>query len=159
METVAQALDVVTGLPGKEQAAEALCNAASSPDPKYLLVAVITRVPAVQLRFGPAAADRVLAVAAEHFRKALFPHDALYRWEGPVFLAILPRAERIDLVRAMARRFAGEKLEVPLEVGNRTLLFPVSASWAIFQFLPPVEDVMRVVNAFVAVQISSAAFQ
>jgi len=153
-----QGLDIATGLPGKEQAWEALHKAALSAGTTYLLVAVIPRVLAVQQRFGPAAAERVLGVAAEHFRKALFPHDALYRWDGPVFLAILPRTERIDLVRAMARRFAGEKLEIPLEVGNHTLLFPASASWAVFQFLPPLEDLMRVVNAFVAVQISSAAF-
>jgi GGDEF domain-containing protein len=152
-------LDIVTGLPGKERAEEALRGAALSPDPKYLLVAVIPRVLAVQQRFGPAAADQVLGVSAEHFRKALFPHDALYRWDGPVFLAILPRAERIELVRAMARRFANAKLDVPLEIGSHTLLFPVSASWAIFQFLPPLEDLIRVVEAFIAVQISSAAFQ
>lgn len=159
MQALAERQDLVTGLPGRNLAEEALHSAATSPEGKYLLVAVITRAPAVDRRFGPAAADRVLAVAAEHFRKALFPHDMLYRWDGPVFLAILPRAERIDMVRSMARRFASAKLEIRLEVGGHTLLFPVSASWAIFQFLPPVEDVIRVVDAFIAVQISSAAFQ
>ncbi len=159
MQALAEGKDVVTGLPGRDLAEEALHNAVASPDSKYLLVAVITRVPSVNRRFGPAAADRVLAVAAEHFRKALFPHDALYRWDGPVFVAILPRAERIDFVRSMARRFASAKLEIPLEVGSHTLLFPISASWAIFQFLPPVEDVIRVMDAFIAVQISSAAVQ
>jgi len=148
-------LDAATGLPGKAQAQQALFNAAASADGKYLLAAVITRVPALVRRFGPEAGDRALAMAAEHFRKALVPHDLLYRWDGPVLLAILPRAERIDLVRSMARRFASEKLDVPVEVGQHKLLFPVSASWAVFQFLPPVEDLIRVVDAFVAVQISS----
>lgn len=159
MQALAEGQDVVSGLPGKDLAEAALHCAAASPEGKYLLVAVITRALALNRRFGPTAADRVLAVAAAHFRKALLPHDRLYRWDGPVFLAILPRAERIDLVRSMARRFASAKLEVPLEVGSHTLLFPVSASWAIFQFLPPVEDVIRVVDAFIAVQISSAAMQ
>ena len=69
------------------------------------------------------------------------------------------RAERIDLVRAMAHRFADAKLEIPVKIGQRTLLLPVSASWAVFQFLPPLEDLIRVVEAFIAVQLSSAELQ
>jgi GGDEF domain-containing protein len=114
-------------------------------------------VPDVNTRFGRAAGDRVLAVAADHFRNALSPYDELYRWSGPVFLAVLPRAERIDHVRAKACLFAGAKLEVPVEVGLHTVLVPVSTSWAIFPFLPPLEDLIRVLDAFVAVQISSAS--
>jgi hypothetical protein len=59
----------------------------------------------------------------------------------------------------MAHRFADAKLEIPVKIGQRTLLLPVSASWAVFQFLPPLEDLLRVVEAFIAVQLSSAELQ
>jgi GGDEF domain-containing protein len=145
-------VDAATGLPGKVEAGKMIRAATDSPDGKYLLIAVISRVQAVNARFGYAVGDRVLALAAEHFRNSLAASDLLYRWQGPAFLAVLSRRECIDHVRSEIGRFADAKLEKTVDVGNRRVLIPISAVWSIFQVAPPLDDLIRQVEAFTAAQ-------
>lgn len=145
-------LDEATGLPAKAEAERAIRAALESPSGKFVVIAVCSRVQAVNARFGYAVGDRVLGSFAEHFKKGLSARDQLFRWQGPALLALLERGERIDRVRTEIRQFADAKFDKTTEVGQRTVLIPVSASWSIFALAPPFDGVMKQLEAFVAAQ-------
>jgi GGDEF domain-containing protein len=147
-------IDAATDLPGKRDAAMAIQAAVDAPEGKFLLVAVINRVQAVNARFGYAVGDQVLAAAANHFRKSLASHAQLFRWQGPTILAILTRSERLDQVRADVRRFADAKLESTVELGQRSVLIPVSASWCLLPVMPPQSTLLKQIDVFTAAQTS-----
>ncbi|HTA72578.1 MAG TPA: diguanylate cyclase [Bryobacteraceae bacterium] len=146
-------LDAATGLPSKKEAMEAIQTAVAAPRNKFLAIAVVSRVQAVNARFGYAIGDRVLAAFAEHFRANLGGNDQLFRWHGPALVAVMEREDRIEKVRTEIRRFAEAKLEKTVEVGNRTILLPVSASWSIFPVAPPLEELLKKMEAFTAAQV------
>jgi diguanylate cyclase (GGDEF)-like protein len=145
-------LDASTGLPSKKEALKAIQAVVASPHNKFLVIAVVSRVQAVNARFGYAVGDRVLTTFAEHFRKNLGAQDQVFRWHGPAVIAVLERAERLETVRTEIRRFAEAKLEKTAEVGNRTVLLPISASWSIFSVAPPMEELLKKMEAFTAAQ-------
>ncbi|HEX4592770.1 MAG TPA: diguanylate cyclase [Bryobacteraceae bacterium] len=146
-------LDASTGLPNKKEALKAIQAVVESPQNKFLAIAVVSRVQAVNARFGYAVGDSVLATFAEHFRKNLGAQDQVFRWHGPAVIALLEREERLEKVRDEIRRFAEAKLEKTAEIGNRTVLLPISASWSIFLVAPPMEDLLKKMEAFTAAQV------
>jgi GGDEF domain-containing protein len=148
-----QVLDEATGLPGKAEADRAIRAAVESPEGKFVVIAVCGRVQAVNARFGYAVGDRVLEAFAKHFKKSLSARDQLYRWQGPAVVALLERAERLDRVRAQIRQFADVRLDQTIEVGQRTVLIPISAIWSIFPLAPPLDAFLRQLEAFTAAQV------
>jgi GGDEF domain-containing protein len=146
-------LDSATGLPGAVEADRAIRAAVEMPEHKFLLVAVCSRVQAINARFGYAVGDRVLAAFADHFVQALASNDQVFRWKGPALIALLQRAERPDAVRAEIRQFADAKLERTTQVGQRTILIPISATWTLLPVTQPVESLMKQVEIFTAAQI------
>jgi GGDEF domain-containing protein len=148
-------LDPATGLPGKVEAERRLQADVVSPGTKFLLLAVVNRLQAVNARFGNAIGDQVLCVAAGHFRAALPAEDQLYRWQGPALVAVLSRTEAIGTVREEVRRFAEKKLEKSFSIGSRSVLLPISASWAIFPIVPPLDALFRKVEIFTAAQVTA----
>jgi len=146
-------LDAATGLPGKKEALKAINAAMASPHNKFLAIAVVSRVQAVNARFGYAVGDRVLAAFAEHFRANLSVNDQIFRWHGPAVMAVMERGEGIEKVRTEMRRFAEVKLERTVEIGNRAILLPVSANWSIFPVTPPMEELLKKLEVFTAAQV------
>jgi GGDEF domain-containing protein len=150
-------MDAATGLPSKKEAVRAIRTALLSPAHKFLVVAVCSRVQAVNARLGYAVGDRILAALAEHFRKGLSSLDQLYRWEGPTLVALLERAESIGRVRAEIRIFADARMERTLEVGQRTVLVPISAAWVVLPIEPPMDAFLKHVELFTAAQLPREA--
>ena len=146
-------LDAATGLPSKKEALRAIQAAVQLPSNKFLVIAVVSRVQAVNARFGYAIGDRVLSTFAEYFKGNLSARDQVFRWHGPAVIALLEREDRLEKIRTEIRRFADVKLEKTAEVGNRTVLLPISASWSIFAMAPPVEDLLKKMEAFTAAQV------
>jgi diguanylate cyclase (GGDEF)-like protein len=151
--TAAVELDAATGLPSKKEALKAIQAAVQSPSNKFLAIAVVSRVQAVNARFGYAIGDQVLSTFAKHFKENLGAQDQVFRWHGPAIIAVLERDDRLEKVRTEIRRFAEVKLEKTAEVGNRTILLPISASWSIFTVTPPVEELLKKMEAFTAAQV------
>lgn len=152
--SVGSHLDTATGLPGKVEAERGLHEAVASPGTKFLLLAVINRWEAVNARFGFAIGDQVLAIAVEHFRGALPAEDKLYRWNGPALLGVMSRTADIGVVRDEVRRFADKKLEKIFVIGARSVLLPISASWAIFPLVQPIDALRRKVEIFITAHLS-----
>jgi GGDEF domain-containing protein len=147
-------LDAATGLPSKIEAMKAIKTAVALPRNKFLAIAVVSRVQAISARFGYAIGDRVLAAFAEHFRCNLGASDQVFRWDGPTLVAMLQRESPIETVRTEIRRFAEIKLEKTVELGNRTVLLPISATWSIFSVAPPMNELLKKMEAFTASQVS-----
>ncbi len=147
-------LDRTTGLPGKSEADRAIRHAIESPRGKFLVIAVCSRVQAVNARFGYAVGDKILAVFAEHFKKGLAASDQLFRWQGPAIVALIERAERIERVRTEIRQFADTRFERTVEVGQRTVLIPISAIWSIYPVAPPLDAFLKQLDVFTAAQVS-----
>jgi GGDEF domain-containing protein len=145
-------VDAATGLPGKAEADRAIRAALEKPHGKFLLVAVCSRVQPVNARFGYAVGDQVLAAFADHFVQGLSARDLVFRWQGPALVALLERTERLDRVRAEIRQFADVRLDKTVEVGQRTVLIPLSASWSIFPLTPPLDTFIKQLEAFTAAQ-------
>ena len=146
-------LDPATGLPSKAEADRAIRAALESPQGKFLVVAVCSRVQAVNARFGYSVGDQVLAAFAAHFKKGLSVRDQIFRWQGPAFVVLLERAERLERVRTEIRQFADTRVDKTIEVGQRTVLIPISATWAIFPLAPPLDAFLKQVEAFTAAQV------
>jgi GGDEF domain-containing protein len=151
--TESQQRDPVTGLLSRNEAAKAIQAAAASPQGKFVVVAVVSRVLSVNARFGYAVGDHVLSTCAQHYRAGLAASDQLYRWHGPAFLGILSRRARIDQVRGEIRRFASAKLEDAVNLGNRVVLIPVFSNWSVMPVTPPPEAILKKVEAFTAAQV------
>ncbi len=147
-------LDPATGLPDKTEASKRLQESAASPEGKFLLIAVVDRVQAVNARFGYAIGDQVLAGVADYFCGSLSAEDKIYRWQGPALLAILNRTGAIATVRNEVARFAEKRLEKTFVIGSRSVLLPISTSWTIFPIAPPVDALLRKVEIFTAAQVS-----
>jgi len=150
---VAKDVDTVSGLPSKREAERALRAVADSPDGKYVIVVVVNRVNAVNARFGYEVGDKILIRCAERFRSGLTADDQLFRWQGPSFLAILSRNSRIDTVRSEIRHLADSQLDQTIEVGNRTVLIPVSSNWSVLQASSSLEALQKKIEAFTAAQV------
>ena len=146
-------MDAVTGLPAKREADKALRSVVASPEGKFVVIAVVGRVHAINARFGYAVGDRMLTLCAQHFRSGFAPSDELYRWQGPAFLAVLSRSTRIDQVRAEIRRFADARLEENVEIANRLVLIPVSCNWSVMPPALTFEALHKKIDAFAAAQV------
>jgi diguanylate cyclase (GGDEF)-like protein len=125
-------VDPVTGLPSRAAAEAALTVAAKGEHDLYAVVFVADRVQAISSRFGHAVGDRVLRKVCEHFRSALSAEDRVFRWSGPTFVALLARGRAVEDVRKEIARIASAKLEDVIEIGARSVLLPISASWSVF---------------------------
>jgi GGDEF domain-containing protein len=147
------ALDQATGLPGKADAEKAIEAAVASPNGKFLLIAVCNRVQAINARFGYAVGDQVLAAFAEHLKQGLSTRDRIFRWTGPAVAAVIERTEKLDRIRTEIRRFADLKLEKTVEVGQRTVLLPISGIWSVFPVAPPLDALLKQIEAFTASQV------
>ncbi len=144
--------DPVTKLPGKTQALAGLQEAAAASDTRFLLLATIDSLQAVNLRYGYAIGDQVMAVAAEHFRESLLAGDKLYCWQWLTLVAILSRTIGIDSIRAEVRRFSNKKLEKSVVIGSRSVLLPICISWTLVPIVPPLEALILKIEAFTASQ-------
>jgi GGDEF domain-containing protein len=145
-------LDPATGLPGKADAEREL-QQASLTGPCFLLLAVVDRLQAINARFGYAVGDKVLGLAAQHFRSSLPAEDKLYRWQGPALVAVLHRHSALDSVRSEVGRFAEKKLEEMFNISGRSILLPISASWTVFPLVPPLDVLFRKIEIFTAAHV------
>jgi GGDEF domain-containing protein len=145
--------DPVTGLPNSAEAEKAIRTCLSSPDNKYLAVAAVGRIQAINARFGYLVGDKILNVFKSSFEKTISGQDRLFRWRGPALVALLERNQTIEQVRSEIRRFADTKLEETLEVGTRSIMMPISATWTVIPVAPPSDGLMRKIEAFLSAQV------
>ena len=121
--------DLVTGLPNFRAAEQALLTAISTGTSTYAVLLSVDRVEIINSRFGTAVGDRILMLFGQHLAQRLSPTDQLFRWRGPGFLALIDRSGPEISVRADVARMVAARLEPEIELGGRSILLPITASW------------------------------
>lgn len=143
------AADPVTGLPGPGEAEQRLAEAVYEGAPIFTALFVITNMHSINARYGRATGDKVLHLYAAHLTRSL-KGDALFRWSGPSFLALLRRVGTLEQVRQEAAAIVAKRLEHTIPLGTRTvLLTPSAVSWV----FPPADSfasLMEKIDRFIA---------
>lgn len=118
----------------------------------YVVVMVVNRIQPINARFGREAGDWMLERFRKHVESQLLPSDRLFRWTGPAMVALLERPKPIDELRGMAKRMLDTPIDETYEVGERSILIPISAAWSIFMLTPDSEAAEKQIHTFIASQ-------
>jgi diguanylate cyclase (GGDEF)-like protein len=130
--TVDASQDPVTGLPIRAGAETSLAEAGQSPTPVFVAVMVLDRLQGLNARFGREVGDEVLRTFTKLIRRGLRQTDQVFRWSGPVLIAVLPRTGAIDRARSDIARIFETKTDHTIETGSRSILIPIAPRWAVF---------------------------
>jgi GGDEF domain-containing protein len=146
----APAEDAITGLPSRPAAETALASATQAGAPAFAAVLVLDRLQALNMRFGRTVGDEVLIEFARTIAKRLFPKDQLFRWSGPVLMALLPRPGTIEQVRKEIAQIVETKLEHTIKTPTRSILIPIGARWAVFPMMAAPGLIYQRIDPFAA---------
>ena len=121
--------DPVTGLDTRQTAeADIADRLHDEPDGVHLALFVIHRIQQINSRYGHAVGDEILTTFVQHIAASLNAKDHIYRWSGPAFLALVARDENAETVMMEMRRIASYKINKELEIRDRSVMVPLSAS-------------------------------
>lgn len=152
-------LDPVTGLPSRTEGEQALDAACAEGGHTYVAVFAIDRLALVNTRFGYAVGDKVLNAFLARLRKFLSAADHVFRWSGPAIVALLERESPAPAIEREIRRFAAERQEEFVQIGGRSIILSVSASWTLFptfDFLAA-DPLIAKIDQFIASQSATPA--
>jgi GGDEF domain-containing protein len=124
-------LDPLTGLPTRSEAETAIRTACAEVAHTYLGLFVLDRIQVISSRFGDQFADKIVIFFAQQLSSVLTGKDTLYRWGPTTFLALLDRREGPDHVRREMARTMTQRWDQTFEIGNRSVVLPVSSTWTI----------------------------
>jgi diguanylate cyclase (GGDEF)-like protein len=145
-------LDEVTRLPGRSAAEAVLAVACQVEKPAFAVVMSMDRIKIYNLRFGPTVGDEVMKHFAEWIGKLLRSEDRLFRWSGPTLVALLPRANRLEIVREELERVIDAGFEYTVQTASRGVLLPVSARWSIFPMMASPQLLFHKIDSFAKFQ-------
>jgi diguanylate cyclase (GGDEF)-like protein len=140
--------DEVTGLATRAQAEEALVNAWQTDPPSYVAVMAVDRLQIFNMRFGHSVGDEVLRYYGEFLREQFRPEDRIFRWSDGVLLALLPRPNRLEIVRDEVARLMDVRCEHTVQTASRTILLPIAARWTVFPSMAAPRLLMHKIDAF-----------
>ena len=119
-------VDTATGLPLEADAKEAIRRALAGATPTYLAVFSVERIALISSRFGDAVADQVMMLCSQHLASRLIkPTDALFRWKGPSFAALLERSASSADTSAEVQRFLAVPTNQYFDLKHRTVYMPI----------------------------------
>lgn len=147
-------LDAATNLPMKEACVQAMHASIPAGKRRFVVPLVVSRLQAINARFGYEVGNRVLRHFAEFVQQQVHPGDKLFRWRGPALVALLDRSEPLDTVRGQMRRIMESRIEQTFDVEGRSVLIPVSAAWSAFQLITTVAAAEKQIEIFAASQAS-----
>jgi GGDEF domain-containing protein len=114
----------------------------------------IRRVPGHRLpsegeaAYGSEIGDQVLRYFAGHVQRNLAPEDRLFRWTGACLLVVAPRNVQLQMVLGEFGRLMERKLEFTAQTATRTVLLPINARWAVYEFTPSSQSSIEQIDAF-----------
>ncbi len=152
MAAQVQEADTVTGLPGRAAAERAFEEARARGGHWYAVAVVANRLASINSRFGYAVGDHLLRKLCEGVRSGLSADDRVFRWSGPCLVALLLRTAPEHEVKNELRRITGALKEDLVDIGNRSVLLPMSPAWAIFPLNEPSRIIREKIEQFVASQ-------
>jgi GGDEF domain-containing protein len=151
-------IDLTTGLPNYRAAEKALRAAVSGGAGTYVVLLCVDRLDTINSRFGFTVGDRILMLFGQHLAQKFANADRLFRWRGPGFLALLDRSGPESSVRAEVARMVSARLEQQIELGERSVLLPIAASWMLTNSANcTFEKINQQLDAFSAAQFAGSA--
>jgi len=148
----AEAVDEVTKLPSRQVAEEALADACAGEKPAFAAALSVDRIAIYNIRFGQKVGDDVLLHFGEWVARRLRPEDRLFRWSGPALVVLLPRVNRIEIVREEMARVMDAPFEYTVQMASRGVLLPVTARWSVFPMMASARLLFHKIDSFVNLQ-------
>jgi GGDEF domain-containing protein len=146
--------DLASGLGNTAAGIKAMQEPVPIGKRRYVVTMVVGRIQSINARFGQQAGDRILSAFGTFVWQQLGQADRLFRWNGPAFMALLERTEPLDQVRTQIKRMLEKPLQENFEVGDRSVLIPISAAWSAFQHITTVATAEKQIQTFIASQSS-----
>jgi len=144
-------MDSVTGLPGRK-AAESAIGEALQGVPHAVCAFVVTRLSAINAKYGRAVGDEVMLNVANHFAQHLSSATHLYRWSGPALVALIQVENDAEEIKRAWSKAAAVKQEISLESNQRSVFVMVETtmSFQLVQKSSLPEDLFFQLDKFVA---------
>jgi GGDEF domain-containing protein len=125
----ATTIDPCTGLPLRTDAEAAIQRAIENPAHYFAAVFYVHRMNLTNARFGEAIGNQVILFCSQHIASRLTRgEDALFRWMGPAFVALIERHESEGSVLSEVQRVASTPLSRFFETSSRTVYLPMKLS-------------------------------
>lgn len=142
--------DPVTGLAGIEAAHTRIAEAFNSGRNAWVAMFFLERMDAVNQRFGFKAGDQMMALFSKHIAKQLKENDSLFRWRGPLLVAVLEREQSALSMGTEIRRIAMSQPEFSLTTGARDVIIPMASSYSVIglKSQPGVDAVIKCLEGF-----------
>jgi len=140
--------DPVTGFASRPQAEEALARAWQTDPPSYVAVMALDRLQIFNTRFGHSVGDEVLRYFGEFIGAQLRSGDRIFRWNGATLVALLPRPNRLEIVREEVARLMDARCEHTVQTASRTILLAITARWAVFPSMAAPRLLIHKIDAF-----------
>jgi GGDEF domain-containing protein len=122
----AGAADPCTGLPMKADAEAAIHRALEGDSQCFVAMFYLHRMHLINARFGDAIGNQVILFCSQHIATHLTgATDALFRWRGPGFVALLERSDSPLAVASEVQRFTSMPLSRFFETPSRTVYLPI----------------------------------
>jgi GGDEF domain-containing protein len=142
------ASEPAAGLATRSQAEEALAGAWQTDPPSYVAVMTIDRLRIFNMRFGHSVGDEVIRYYGEFLRERLRPADRMFRWTNAALLLLLPRPNRLEIVRDEITRLMEVRCEHTVQTASRTILLPIAARWTVFPSMAAPRLLIHKIDAF-----------
>src|SRR5262249_53610601 len=122
-------IDACTGLPKRAAAEAAIQEIAGVGSNAYVAVFYLHRMALTNARFGEAIGNQVIQYCSPHVAATLTKaKDALFRWSGPAFVAILEREESLPAASSEIQRIVAAPLSRFFETPSRSVFLPIKLS-------------------------------
>lgn len=123
----AEDADPATGLPGARSAENAMQQALEQHLHTFGVLFAVGLGTVIR-RFGSERAEEAMATIAREIASALGAGDALFRWKGPILLALLERAPEERGVPPELQRVAALHPEFAVDADGKVLKIPLKIS-------------------------------
>jgi GGDEF domain-containing protein len=122
-------LDPLTGLPSKEAAENAILGLKANSAGIYVAAFYVQRLAQINARMGDKIGNELIFLSAQRILNALSPHDQLFRWRGPAFVALLGRKTSVMDVRREIQHIVASRFQFDLRGGAALVSVNVVAEW------------------------------
>jgi GGDEF domain-containing protein len=147
-------MDTVTGLPSRRAAERTIGENLQKGVNFAVAIFVVTKLSAINSKYGRAVGDEVMLRVANHFAQHLSADTLLYRWSGPALVAVINTYDNTEEIKRLWTKAAGVKQEINLETKDRSVFVLVETMilfHAVNAATPP-QDLFNSLDQFTAKQ-------
>jgi GGDEF domain-containing protein len=143
--------DPTTSLPVRAEAETAIAQACQDEAKAFVVVMVVNRVEDLNRSSGEQLGDAILQRFAGFVRTQLPDTDQLFRWTGPVIVALVWRRKPPDAVRGEIESLLLPKLEHAVVTETGRVLLPISTRWTVLPLMASPRLLFHKMDAFAGV--------